>query len=134
MKIGVIVVIVIALAAMMAGNKYMNVRDDLITQRKAMTAAWSSVDLTLQGPANLIPDLVKMVQAFAPRETEVFKNVADARAALALGASYDPDVLKKLGVLGVVGDAALAREWYTKASGLGSREAEQRLELMVRAP
>jgi TPR repeat protein len=61
-------------------------------------------------------------------------EAGDARSALALGASYDPDVLKKLGVLGVVGDAALAREWYTKASGLGSREAAQRIEHMARGP
>jgi TPR repeat protein len=61
-------------------------------------------------------------------------EAGDARSALALGASYDPDVLRKLGVLGVVADAALAREWYTKASGLGSSEAAQRIELMARGP
>ena len=58
-------------------------------------------------------------------------EAGDARSALALGASYDPDVLRKLGVLGVVGDSARARDWYAKASGLGSREAEQRIELMA---
>lgn len=61
-------------------------------------------------------------------------EAGDARSALALGASYDPEVLRKLGVLGVVGDAALAREWYTKASGLGSSEAAHRIELMARGP
>ncbi|MGZ6195449.1 MAG: hypothetical protein ACXWML_09475 [Candidatus Binataceae bacterium] len=59
-------------------------------------------------------------------------SVGDARSALALGASYDPDVLRKLGVVGVAADAALAREWYAKASGFGSREAAQRIELMAR--
>jgi hypothetical protein len=58
-------------------------------------------------------------------------EVGDARSALALGASYDPDVLKKLGVLGVAADAALAREWYSKASGFGSREAAQRIDLLA---
>jgi hypothetical protein len=58
-------------------------------------------------------------------------EAGDARSALALGATYDPDVLRKLGVLGVLGDATLAREWYAKASGLGSREAAQRIELMA---
>jgi len=56
----------------------------------------------------------------------------DARSALALGASYDPDVLRKLGVVGVAADAVLAREWYSKASSFGSREAAQRIELMAR--
>jgi hypothetical protein len=58
-------------------------------------------------------------------------EAGDARSALALGATYDPDVLRKLGVLGVVGDTALAREWYAKASSFGSREAAQRIELMA---
>jgi hypothetical protein len=58
-------------------------------------------------------------------------KVGDARSALALGASYDPDVLRKLGVLGVAADAVVAREWYAKASSFGSREAAQRIELMA---
>jgi hypothetical protein len=61
-------------------------------------------------------------------------EAGDGRSALALGASYDPNVLRKLGVLGVKGDAALAREWYAKASGFGSREAAQRIELLTRVP
>jgi TPR repeat protein len=40
-------------------------------------------------------------------------------------------VLRKLGVLGVAADAALARDWYAKASSFGSREAAQRIELMA---
>jgi len=58
-------------------------------------------------------------------------EVGDARSALALGASYDPDVLRKLGVLGVAADPAIAREWYSKASSFGSREAAQRIELLA---
>jgi hypothetical protein len=58
-------------------------------------------------------------------------EVGDARSALALGASYDPDVLRKLGVLGVAADAAMAREWYSKASSYGSREAAQRIDLLA---
>jgi hypothetical protein len=61
-------------------------------------------------------------------------GAGDARSALALGASYDPNVLRKLGVIGVRGDAALAREWYAKASGFGSREAAQRIQLLANMP
>src|ERR1041385_5070094 len=43
-------------------------------------------------------------------------EAGDARAALALGATFDADVLRKLGVLGVAGDAAQARTWYGKAA------------------
>src|SRR6185369_17771670 len=36
-------------------------------------------------------------------------EAGDARAALALGATYDSDMLRKLGVIGVAADAAQAR-------------------------
>jgi TPR repeat protein len=57
----------------------------------------------------------------------------DVRSAFAMGASYDPDALKTLGIVGVVADVALAREWYAKASSLGSRDAALRIEMLVRA-
>ncbi len=51
----------------------------------------------------------------------------DARAAFALGATYDPAVLKQLGVVGFRPDVALARTWYEKAAQYGSSEAARRL-------
>jgi hypothetical protein len=55
----------------------------------------------------------------------------DARAAFALAGSYDPIVLKRLGVYGSQPDVATARDWYEKARQYGSREAPQRLELLA---
>ncbi|MBI4275721.1 MAG: hypothetical protein HY659_13590 [Rhizobiales bacterium] len=52
----------------------------------------------------------------------------DARAALALAATYDPLVIRKLGVYGFKPDAEKAREWYEKAKAYGSAEAGKRLE------
>jgi len=57
----------------------------------------------------------------------------DARAARALGSTYDPDVLRRMGVVGVAPDVSLAREWYQKASEYGSREARQRLNVLAAA-
>jgi len=82
MKIGLIVVIVLALVAMGACSKFVSVRNDLVTQRETVTAAWSAVDVALQRRADLIPNLVNTVKGFASHETEVFKNIGDARAAL----------------------------------------------------
>jgi TPR repeat protein len=43
----------------------------------------------------------------------------DPQAALALGETYDPVVLKHLGVIKFNGDVALAQEWYRRAADLG---------------
>jgi hypothetical protein len=50
-----------------------------------------------------------------------------AEAALALGATFDPLVLRRLGAIGAAPDAAQARQWYQKAVALGSSTASQPL-------
>jgi DnaJ domain len=57
----------------------------------------------------------------------------DARATLALGATYDPIMLAMLQTQGVAADPSLARDWYKKASEFGSREARERLKLLTSA-
>jgi hypothetical protein len=47
-------------------------------------------------------------------------EAGNASAAMALGATYDPNVLAKLGVVGVSADVEKARSWYQKAETLGS--------------
>ena len=58
-------------------------------------------------------------------------DAEDARAAMMLAETYDPAILGKLGVHGVVPDIAMARSWYEKAKTLGSAEAMQRLEVLA---
>jgi TPR repeat protein len=58
-------------------------------------------------------------------------EAGDATATLAMGATYDPIVLAKLGVLGMSADVGKARSWYEKAKELGSSEASRRLELLA---
>jgi hypothetical protein len=55
----------------------------------------------------------------------------DSQAALALGGTYDPSVLKKLGIISFHADPAQARQWYRKAASLGSADASLRLEQLV---
>jgi TPR repeat protein len=55
----------------------------------------------------------------------------DPQAALALGGTYDPVVLKKLGIISFHSDPAQARAWYRKAAALGSADASLRLEQLV---
>ncbi len=64
----------------------------------------------------------------------VFQRAAeagDAMGALAMGATYDPIVLAKLGVRGIEADVEKARTWYKKAQDFGSAEAPRRLELLA---
>lgn len=49
-------------------------------------------------------------------------EAGDGNAALALGATYDPAVLAKLGVRGITPDAEKAHRWYEKAREFGSPE------------
>ena len=58
-------------------------------------------------------------------------DAGDARSAMALAETYDPAILEKLGVHGVVPDLAKARGWYEKAKQFGASEATQRLELLA---
>jgi TPR repeat protein len=58
-------------------------------------------------------------------------EAGNANAAMALGATYDPTVLAKLGVLGMSADVEKARSWYQKAEDLGSPEARRRLDVLA---
>ena len=58
-------------------------------------------------------------------------EAADARAAMMLAGTYDPTVLEKLGVHGVVPDLAMARSWYEKARRFGASEASSQLERLA---
>jgi hypothetical protein len=64
----------------------------------------------------------------------VFQRAAEAgnaAAALALGSTFDPEVLIKMGARGVSGDLQKARMWYERAKAYGSAEAPRRLEALA---
>jgi LemA protein len=81
----VIVVLVLVAVAVACAGKYVSARNELAREREAVNAQWSDVDVVLERRADLIPNLVATVKGFAQHETEVFKDIADARAALAGG-------------------------------------------------
>jgi DnaJ domain len=66
----------------------------------------------------------------------VFQRAAEAcdtDAAFALGATYDPIMLQKLGTRTLTPDIATARAWYERAKELGSVEASAQLKLLAKA-
>src|SRR5262249_19535583 len=70
--------------------------------------------------------------ANARRYLEHAADARDAGALLMLGGTYDPNVLQKMGVIGLAPDLEKARTLYTRAAELGSREASQRLAALAR--
>jgi len=50
-------------------------------------------------------------------------EAGSAEAALALGATFDPLVIRRLGAIGAAPDPAQARQWYQRAADLGSAAA-----------
>ena len=82
MKIALIVVVVLLIVVLAFGGKYVGIRNDLVTKKEAVTAAWSQVDVALQRRADLIPNLVETVKGFAKHEEKAIDDVANARAAL----------------------------------------------------
>jgi hypothetical protein len=50
-------------------------------------------------------------------------DAGSADAALALGATFDPIVIRRLGAVGMTPDIAQARQWYQRAADLGSAAA-----------
>ena len=82
MKVALIVVLVLVLALLAFGGKYVGIRNDLVTKKESVSAAWSQVDVALQRRADLIPNLVETVKGYAKHEQGVMDAVANARAAL----------------------------------------------------
>lgn len=83
MKALLIIVLIVVVAGLAFGGKYVSVRNDLVTQKNAIDGAWAQVDVALQRRADLIPNLVETVKGYAKHEESTIRAVADARAALA---------------------------------------------------
>jgi len=82
MKIALVVVLVLLIVVLALGGKYVGIRNDLVTKKETVNAAWSQVDVALQRRADLIPNLVETVKGFAKHEEKAIDDVANARAAL----------------------------------------------------
>jgi TPR repeat protein len=54
-------------------------------------------------------------------------EAGDARALVALGDTFDPATLTRLGVVGLKGDGAKARDYYERALAAGASGARERL-------
>ena len=60
-------------------------------------------------------------------------EAGDVRAAFTLAGTFDPNVLKALGVRDGAPDLPQARLWYERAAQLGSPDAQRRLQQLATA-
>jgi hypothetical protein len=90
-------------------------------QQQAASAALAS-----RGDAMMALQDISAARLFYERAA----NAGSARAAMALGETYNPTFLARLGAVGTKPNPAMAEEWYRKAAALGSRSAEDRLRTL----
>lgn len=83
MRSVLLVIGILLLGALAAGSLLVFNRNQLVTKREAIEAAWAQTDIALQRRADLIPNLVNTVKGFAQQEKEIFTGIAAARASLA---------------------------------------------------
>jgi hypothetical protein len=116
--------------------------DAKIADRQTLRLQWSAPKRETE-TRKLDPD---EIATMLKRGEELFENgdISSARlllqraaeggseqAAMALAASFDPGVMKNLGVRGVEADVEKARHWYEMARQYGSKEAPKRLESLA---
>jgi LemA protein len=82
MKAVLVVLGVLLLAALLIGGSLMSTKNELVTEREAVKAAWSQVDVVLQRRLDLIPNLVETVKGAATHEEKSIGEVTEARAAM----------------------------------------------------
>lgn len=70
---------------------------------------------------------IAAARAFLQRAAEG----GDARALMALGDTYDPTTLARLGAVGIKGDEATARSYYSRALAAGVRGARERIAALA---
>ena len=82
LKISLAVVGILLLLSIMVFSGYYGRRNNMVTQKEAIKASWSQVDVVLQRRADLIPNIVETVKGYASHEQKIFEDLANARAAM----------------------------------------------------
>ena len=108
----IVVILVIGFIALAFFGQYVNVRNSLVSKSEAVKAAWSQVDIVLQRRADLIPNLVETVKAYAKQEQTVFGDIAKARSALLSAGTPQEKIAANQQLDGALGRLLLVVENY----------------------
>lgn len=108
--------IAIAAAVLIGAFWYMSAYNGLVTADQEVSATYAQVQNVLQRRADLIPNLVEVVKGYAKHESEVFEQVAAARAQVgaaikidAASLANDPKAQEKLAQASQAMTASLSR-------------------------
>lgn len=82
MKNALIIIGIVVGILFIGGCTVISIKNGLINKEETISQQWSEVENQLQRRYDLIPNLVATVKGYAKHESEVFKNIADARAAM----------------------------------------------------
>jgi TPR repeat protein len=86
-----------------------------------MTAA-EVTKLLARGDAFMLQGDIASARAFYQRAADA----GDGRAALRMGATFDPAFLSRAGLRGTLGDPVQARSWYRRGFDLGAATSKSR--------
>ena len=75
----IIIIAAILAIVVIIGGSAISSYNGLVTNQESVETAKANIDTMLQRRANLIPNVVDTVKAFAKHETEVFDKVLEAR-------------------------------------------------------
>lgn len=82
MKNALIIIGIVVGILLIGGCTVISIKNSLINKEETISQQWSEVENQLQRRYDLIPNLVATVKGYAKHESEVFKNIAEARAAM----------------------------------------------------
>ena len=125
MKAAVIVIVILVVIALVCFGQYIGVKNTLVSKNEAVKSAWSQVDVVLQRRADLIPNLVETVKAYAKQEQTVFGDIAKARSALLSAGSPQEKIAANNQLDGAIGRLLVIVENYPQ---LKSNENFMRLQ------
>jgi LemA protein len=126
MKAALITLAVIIIIALIAGASLAGVRNELVSEKQAVTAQWSQVDVALQRRADLIPNLVETVKGVAKQEQTVFGQIAQARSTLLSAATPEQKMNANAQLSGALGRLLAIVENYPQL-----RSSDQFHTLMI---
>ncbi len=125
MKVLIGILVVILVIGLICFGQYVGVKNTLVSKNEAVKSSWSQVDVVLQRRADLIPNLVETVKAYAKQEQTVFGDIAKARSALLSAGTPQDKIAANNQLDGAIGRLLLVVENYPQ---LKSNENFQRLQ------